>query len=107
MPVESCTQALSDVALSFGEDDEQEESRMVIVVWHRIMRVAMSVPVIGRWLAGCSAALHKPRCQALPSSASCSEVLAAAIAAAGTFNRDNEIRNRLIEMVCCRVGHLE
>ena len=29
MPVESCTQALSDVALSFGEDDEQEESRMV------------------------------------------------------------------------------
>ncbi|KAL3132538.1 Proteasome subunit alpha type-5-A, variant 2 [Trebouxia sp. C0010 RCD-2024] len=28
MPVESCTQALSDVALSFGEDDEQEESRM-------------------------------------------------------------------------------
>ena len=26
MPVESCTQALCDVALSFGEDDEQEGS---------------------------------------------------------------------------------
>lgn len=33
MPVESCTQALSDVALSFGEDDEDQDkdSKMVIV----------------------------------------------------------------------------
>ena len=30
MPVESCTQALSDVALSFGEDDnDDKEGRMV------------------------------------------------------------------------------
>lgn len=32
MPVESCTQALCDVALSFGEDDEQEGS-MVSTAW--------------------------------------------------------------------------
>lgn len=30
MPVESCTQALSDVALSFGEDDnDDKEGKMV------------------------------------------------------------------------------
>ena len=33
MPVESCTQALCDVALSFGEDDEKEGS-MVRFAWH-------------------------------------------------------------------------
>lgn len=33
MPVESCTQALSDVALSFGEDDDDDkEGKMVSVV---------------------------------------------------------------------------
>jgi len=32
MPVESCTQALCDVALSFGEDDEKEGS-MVRFAW--------------------------------------------------------------------------
>ena len=32
MPVESCTQALCDVALSFGEDDEKEGS-MVRSAW--------------------------------------------------------------------------
>ena len=32
MPVESCTQALCDVALSFGEDDKQEGS-MVRFAW--------------------------------------------------------------------------
>ena len=74
MPVESCTQALSDVALSFGEDDEQEESRMVISVWYTIMHVLISGhrPMAG-WLLCCI-----EQAQMSDSSvASCSEILAA------------------------------
>jgi len=41
MPVESCTQALCDVALSFGEDDEQEGS-MVSTAW--LASIPLSAP---------------------------------------------------------------
>lgn len=43
MPVESCTQALSDVALSFGEDDEQEESRMVTAVYGHVHCLSLCI----------------------------------------------------------------
>lgn len=63
MPVESCTQALSDVALSFGEDDEQEESRMVTAVYGHVHYLSLRIQKT-TLVAGCSSrysALDKPR----------------------------------------------